>query len=126
MKPARICNVPTCPEIVENSNGKCSKHHRLAKRAADKRTGRVRGSRWTQLRRTVLQNKPFCNCRDCDNSSHVTLDGKTRCREPATEVDHIIPLSHGGHPTALTNLQGLCHACHEHKTRREYHGKVIE
>lgn len=123
MKPARVCNVPGCPLIVENSNGKCPKHSRLAKRAADKRTGRVRGSRWTALRKTVLLANPFCACNGCEKCTPLPTFKKP-CRLPATEVDHILPLSHGGHPTARYNLQGLCHDCHEVKTRNEYHGKI--
>jgi 5-methylcytosine-specific restriction endonuclease McrA len=37
---------------------------------------------------------------------------------PATEVDHIVPLSRGG-TDALENLQSLCAQCHEAKTRRD-------
>lgn len=80
-----------------------------ARKAADKRTGRVRGSRWTAIRRTVLRAQPFCQ------------DGRV-CKGNATsvEVDHIIPLSAGGHPTSRINLQGICHECHDVKTRDEY------
>jgi len=44
------------------------------------------------------------------------------CEGNATsvEVDHIIPLSAGGHPTSRVNLQGICHECHDVKTRDEY------
>ena len=37
---------------------------------------------------------------------------------PATQVDHVIPLSAGG-TDAMDNLQSLCDACHEAKTRRD-------
>ena len=114
-----------CPNIVENSNGKCPKHHKAARKESDKRTGRIRGSKWSKIRKTVLTDRPFCACTGCDNPTHVLFEGKLRCREPATEVDHITPLSHGGHPTSRSNLQGLCHYCHEQKTRREFHGRIV-
>ena len=37
---------------------------------------------------------------------------------PATEVDHIIPLRHGG-GNKLENLQSLCKSCHSSKTAVE-------
>ena len=39
----------------------------------------------------------------------------TRCVEPAAEVDHIIPIAHGG-SDAWINLRAVCYACHEHGT----------
>lgn len=104
----RVCNVPGCGEVVANNNGKCAHHRMKARKAADKRTGRIRGSRWTALRRQVLRDQPFCH------------DGRS-CAHKATsvEVDHITPLSLGGHPTSRDNLQGICRACHEQKTREE-------
>jgi len=35
------------------------------------------------------------------------------------EVDHITPISEGGHPFDPGNLQTLCTACHQDKTARE-------
>jgi 5-methylcytosine-specific restriction endonuclease McrA len=35
------------------------------------------------------------------------------CGAPATEADHRVPLSQGGHPL---DMQPLCHACHRGKT----------
>ena len=40
------------------------------------------------------------------------------CKRPATQADHIIPLSMGG-TWALENGQGLCHQHHSSKTARE-------
>lgn len=107
-KRSKICSVPGCPEIVENSNGKCPHHRRKAQKAADKRTGRVRGSRWMVIRKQVLREQPFC--RDGRVCSH---------RAMSAEVDHIVPLAFGGHPTDRSNLQGICHKCHVEKTREE-------
>jgi len=35
------------------------------------------------------------------------------------ETDHIIPISQGGEPFELTNLQTLCYPCHLEKTTDE-------
>lgn len=107
-KRTKICSVPGCAEIVTTSNGKCPTHRRKADKARDKRTGRVRGARWTQIRRQVLRAQPFCT------------DGRV-CGGKATsvEVDHITPLAFGGHPTSRDNLQGICRKCHDAKTREE-------
>lgn len=40
------------------------------------------------------------------------------CEDPATDVDHIIPLWCGG-SNLDTNLEGLCHPCHLQKTKSE-------
>ncbi len=59
------------------------------------------------LRRSVLREEPLCR---------MKLDG---CTHFAEEVDHIEPLSLGGHPTDRDNLQPLCHSCHVKKTQRD-------
>jgi len=35
---------------------------------------------------------------------------------PANHIDHIIPISRGGAPLDLANLQSLCLSCHNRKT----------
>lgn len=40
-------------------------------------------------------------------------------REKRLEVDHITPISEGGHPFDPANLQTLCSDCHKEKTARE-------
>jgi len=39
--------------------------------------------------------------------------------ERSLEVDHIVPVSEGGHPFDPANLQTLCEECHKDKTARE-------
>jgi len=107
-KRSKVCSVPGCGEILNGSSSKCSPHRRTANRERDKRTGRIRGARWSALRTRVLREQPFCN------------DGRI-CGGLATsvEVDHITPLAFGGHPTSRDNLQGICRECHDVKTREE-------
>ena len=40
-------------------------------------------------------------------------------RSRRLEVDHITPISEGGHPFDPSNLQTLCECCHQDKTARE-------
>jgi 5-methylcytosine-specific restriction endonuclease McrA len=64
-------------------------------------------ARWRIIRAAHISREPLCR--------HCLLAGYTVA---ATEVDHIVPLSHGG-THAEANLQSLCHACHSRKTGRE-------
>lgn len=119
MKPLRVCSVSGCPEVA-NGSGMCPPHRAKQRREADRRVGRVRGSQWTKIRRQVLQSWPWCACTGCKYCEQFAVH-----RVPAEEVDHKIPLREGGHPTALSNLQGLCHECHLVKTKEE-HSRVWE
>lgn len=61
------------------------------------------GRRWRELRSLVINRDPICRqCRD-----HLTQ-----------EVDHIKRKADGGSDD-LNNLQGLCRACHQAKTKAE-------
>jgi 5-methylcytosine-specific restriction protein A len=57
------------------------------------------GRRWLAIRTEQLRCQPRCFC-----------------GAPATEVDHIIQRSDGG-ADDFTNLQSLCHRCHNRKTK---------
>lgn len=39
--------------------------------------------------------------------------------EPATEVDHVVPIRRGGARLDPANLQALCKRCHSRKTMAE-------
>ena len=64
-------------------------------------------ARWRRRRLIQLKREPLC--RICKAQGRIT---------PATEVDHIVPLSAGG-PDAFSNYQELCASCHAKKTVRE-------
>lgn len=55
-------------------------------------------------RRGVMRRDPMC--RACGVA-------------PSTDADHVIPVGDGGAPYDVANGQGLCHDCHDIKTRRE-------
>lgn len=68
---------------------------------------RLRGRAGVQQRKRRLASEPLC--RHCKERGFVTV---------AEEVDHIIPLQHGGSDTD-DNVQCLCKPCHEIKTAYE-------
>ena len=44
---------------------------------------------------------------------------------PATEIDHITPVSQGGDFWDLDNWQGACSPCHKRKSDRERRGRRL-
>ena len=71
---------------------------------------RIRGRRLQAIRERVLRASPLC--------VHCQAQGIVRA---AVHVDHIIAVTNGGDDSAWddSNRQGLCHACHETKTRKD-------
>jgi 5-methylcytosine-specific restriction protein A len=65
-------------------------------------------TRWRKLRIVVLNEEPLC--KTCKSNGQVAA---------AQVVDHIIPINQGGDPFERSNLQGLCHVCHNAKSARE-------
>lgn len=59
---------------------------------------------WQKLRAAVLAAEPLC--RYCQADGRVT---------PASEVDHVVPLSKGGGDD-WENLAPTCRPCHQRKT----------
>ena len=62
---------------------------------------------WRKTRKMVLKREPLCRM----------------CGKPATIVDHIIPIREGGKRLDASNLQPLCHACHNQKTMADRKGR---
>lgn len=71
-----------------------SKHHR-----------RIPAKRWARIRCAILRRDRY-RCRACGKPGRL-------------EIDHVIPLQRGGHPTDPGNLQTLCTDCHFQKNMRE-------
>ena len=65
--------------------------------------------RYRQLRARVRRDHPLC--------AHCAAHGLTVA---GTDVDHIIPLAHGGRLMDRANLQHLCAACHDAKTQQHH------
>jgi len=68
---------------------------------------RIRGRALQALRARIFKDNPLCVM--CAKAGRVTV---------ATELDHIVALVNGGQ-NEDANLQGLCKACHEDKTRTD-------
>lgn len=70
-----------------------------------------------KMRAAILHRDPVCQCPSCPNC------GPNGCTNPSTEADH--KTSHaeciraGTNPDTIDNGQGLCAACHKHKTQQE-------
>jgi 5-methylcytosine-specific restriction protein A len=69
---------------------------------------------WQRLRRVKLQETPLCE--PCSALGRL---------EPATVVDHRVPISAGGSPfPALDELNSMCVSCHNRKTQGEQQGNA--
>ena len=67
---------------------------------------RLKKSLWERVRKQVFERDGY-RCQQCGKPSRL-------------ECDHIIPLSQGGDPWAMDNLQSLCgFPCHVSKTKEE-------
>lgn len=104
------CAERNCPALVPHGQSRCPAHTKERKRQADKArpsaAARGYGWRWVKIRAIVLSQEPIC--RHCWEREQRTT--------PATEVDHIVPLSRGGGHN-WDNLQPLCHAHHVEKSQ---------
>src|SRR6185312_12357854 len=109
-KPPTPCGFVGCPNV--STIRFCPEHQREYYRRQD----RLRGSSaergydvvWRRLRRLILAGEPLC--RYCYSMGRITA---------AVEVDHIVPIAHGGARLDASNLQPLCRACHSAKTLNE-------
>ena len=63
---------------------------------------------WRGLRNYYIQRNPLCEA--CKRRGKVT-GGQV--------VDHIKSINLGGNKTDLSNLQTLCHSCHNSKSAKE-------
>jgi len=86
----------------------------------NKETRRLRGKALQERNAAYLRRNPLCKRCLTGKCAHRN-DGKECCRA-AEQVDHIVPLFKGGQESKRAdhpNLQGLCDACHEIKTRED-------
>ena len=69
----------------------------------------VYGERWRKVRRKKLARDPLCELCLMTGERHT----------PATLVHHVLPISQGGAPYVLANMESLCKSCHVKR-----HGEV--
>lgn len=96
--------------------GRQSRPHERPRSPVSDRAGRrfrlVYASRWwKEVRKTQLAMWPRCEWPECT--------------EPATDVDHIVPIRAGGTHDP-SNLQSLCHSHHSTKTGLERYQHPVE
>lgn len=101
------CSQPGCGVLVRDGTSRCSKHQREAWAKKPTATKRVTGRRLQALRAELFARNPLCA--ECERQGRVTL---------ATQRDHVISLEEGGTDDD-SNVQGLCPACHEAKSKAE-------
>lgn len=103
----RPCSHPGCGVLVRDGTGRCLKHP--AKVWAKKPTAakRITGRKLQQLRKELFEREPLC--RPCYKAGRVTV---------GTMRDHITPLEEGGMDTE-DNVQNICVACHDEKSKAE-------
>lgn len=102
----RGCRFPGCGALVGRGE-LCHEHKGLVETADDRRPGASRRGydrHWRGLRVWFLHRHPLCQW--------------PGCRMPASNVDHIVPLSKGGAKSDPDNLQSLCHKHHSIKSCR--------
>ena len=98
----RVCDEP----VVDGRWSYCSERCRDIAKAVQ------RMFTWTSVRESVLERDDYT----CQSCGHVE-------RPPVTDgvlhVDHIQRIADSGHKWDESNLQTLCHGCHEAKTAEE-------
>lgn len=126
-KPLRPCNKVGCNKLTDS--GYCDEHTKVIKRQRferDKELKKNRDKRYDKFKRNK-QSKSFY---DSDGWRAVRQLALRRDRNlcvlcfnhkrmvKADVVDHIIPIQvDWSKRLLLNNLQSLCHACHNRKTR---------
>jgi 5-methylcytosine-specific restriction protein A len=118
--PLRRCAFPGgCSARVPS--GRCPRHQQLHQQQRGTAHQRGYTSRWRTFAQAYLRDHPRCG--DRDPEAPETADSRCRLDGVLTlsrEVDHIEP--HRGEARLFWgcwNLQALCHACHNAKTKRE-------
>lgn len=105
--PPKPCTAPGCGKLVRDGSGRCEAHQRPAWSKQVGATKRTTGRKLQAMRAQLFRASPLCVA--CEAQGRVTA---------ATQRDHIIPLAEGGADDA-SNVQALCEACHEVKSKAE-------
>ena len=103
----RPCTHPGCGILVRDGTSRCPKHPKPQWSKPATATKRITGRKLQTMRAELFARDPLCA--ECRRQGRVTL---------ATQRDHIKPLAEGGADDS-SNVQGLCAACHEAKSKAE-------
>lgn len=103
------CRTRGCRALVSDRSGYCESHKSESWARQRAKPGRkIYGAAWRKQRAAALR-------RDRGLCVLCLAEGRA---VPATEVDHIIAVEHGG-TDALSNLQSICTPHHRSKTASE-------
>ena len=107
-----ICRAPGCGTLIDKP-GHCDRHKKDDRAKAwgrkDPAYARAYGHDWSTRIRPWVMTRDNGLCQACLRTGQLT---------PASEVDHIVPVSQGG-TNDLGNLEAICHRCHTTKTAAE-------
>ena len=67
---------------------------------------------WRKVRALFINEHPLCY--NCEKKGIIKI---------AKVVDHIKPILKGGEALSFSNLQSLCHKCHNVKSAKQRHEK---
>lgn len=109
------CRQQGCAALLDQP-GFCDKHRRESFRAQKQTVSNDYKDRnrfyqrkaWKNVRALQLQLEPLCQ--ECRKIGKLI---------PATIVDHVVAIADGGAELDRANLQSLCKAHHDAKTRRD-------
>ncbi|EKA7406927.1 HNH endonuclease [Vibrio parahaemolyticus] len=117
MSPRSICSAPSCKQIAVE-NGRCNRHLQKPKASSKKQSCRssttvnehiYQSTKWRKLRARKAKESPLCE--NCLTYNII---------KPVDVVDHIKPLlDYPDLAYVFSNLQSLCHQCHNDKTAKE-------
>ena len=93
--------------LVRDGTGRCPKHPKQSWVKKPTAAKRITGRRLQQLRKELFEREPLC--RPCYRQGHVVV---------ATMRDHILALEEGGQDVE-GNVQPICEACHDAKSKAE-------
>ena len=110
--PPSRCHKPGCRKLTVK-NGRCEDHQPKPWRNPSANTTQLTRQERQRFHDMTLAGAPPCACTGwCGTHS-----GK--CKHPATEADHIIPVALNGARLSRENSQPLCARCHSEKTKKD-------
>jgi 5-methylcytosine-specific restriction endonuclease McrA len=83
-----------------------------------KQHGRNDTAKWRHARQRAIRSA-HGRCQLCQSPLDPTAPAHT---PDTTEVDHIVPLSHGGDPYAQDNLRAVHRRCHQKRDSFDHRG----
>lgn len=115
-RPCKECGKAFAPEYGTKLRAFCSKvcgQKSIRRTARKKERARLRGAKVEAVNPTTVFDRDCWKCQHCGSKTPRKLRGSYDDRAP--EIDHIIPLAHGGEHS-YRNTQCLCRACNAAKS----------